>query len=280
MLVLFFGKQSQKDTAANVGILALLETIPETQHWPLPIKTGCGSILAGLWRIVLMPIDTSKTVMQVEGYQAIQELWFQNVPHDGIRVLYRGSIAQAAATAVGHFPWFITYNMLDETIPIIPNDPLLSLCRSAFLGLSASCVSDCTSNSLRVIKTTKQTASFSSMNTTEVESRNDIDIKHPSSNVSSPTATSSSFTPINDTTTTINNNDMMTTATIPTPQEAIITKGGKELSYPEVVALIIEKDGLMGLFGRGLQTRILTNAIQGAVFSVLWRYFQQINNSS
>ena len=50
----------------------------------------------------------------------------------------------------------------------------------------------------------------------------------------------------------------------------------KELSYPEIVAMIIEKDGIAGLLGRGLQTRLLTNAIQGGVFSVLWRYFQQI----
>ena len=41
------------DTAANVGILALLETLPGTQEWPLPLKTACGSAAAGLWRIVL-----------------------------------------------------------------------------------------------------------------------------------------------------------------------------------------------------------------------------------
>ena len=50
----------------------------------------------------------------------------------------------------------------------------------------------------------------------------------------------------------------------------------KELSYPEIVAMIIETDGVAGLLGRGLQTRLLTNAIQGGVFSVLWRYFQQV----
>jgi hypothetical protein len=43
----------------------------------------------------------------------------------------------------------------------------------------------------------------------------------------------------------------------------------------EVVQLIVEQDGIVGLFGRGLQTRLLTNAIQGAMFSVLWKYFQQ-----
>ncbi len=52
------------DTAANVGILALLESAPETQALPLPIKTAIGSISAGTWRILLMPIDSSKTAMQ------------------------------------------------------------------------------------------------------------------------------------------------------------------------------------------------------------------------
>ena len=63
------------DTAANVGILALLEATPETQSLPLPIKTAIGSISAGLWRIVLMPVDASKTAMQVEGADGLKNLW-------------------------------------------------------------------------------------------------------------------------------------------------------------------------------------------------------------
>ena len=227
------------DFAANVGILSILESIPLTQSLPLPIKTLCGSVAAGLWRIVLMPIDTSKTSLQVEGSNGLQKLYAATVEY-GPGVLYRGSLAQAAATAVGHFPWFLTYNYFNNIIPIV--DPttfqvqdtnvlmLLSLGRSALLGLLASCVSDCSSNSLRVIKTTKQTAqlndSVSKVNTTSI---------------------------ISD-----------------------VTKSkAKELSYLEVIQLIIEQDGIVGLFGRGLQTRLLTNAIQGAMFSILWKYFQQ-----
>jgi hypothetical protein len=158
-----------------------------------------------------MPIDASKTAMQVEGAEGLQRLWENVAEKPG--VLYRGAVAQAAATAVGHFPWFLTYNFLDAQLAT-QDDLLLSLARSAVLGFSASCVSDCSSNSLRVIKTTKQTA------------------------------------PLGD-------------------------KDGVELSYPDVVKMIIEKDGVAGLFGRGLQTRLLTNAVQGAVFSILWKYFQQ-----
>ena len=51
-----------------------------------------------------------------------------------------------------------------------------------------------------------------------------------------------------------------------------------EISYVDAVKIILETDGWAGLFGRGLQTRLLTNAIQGATFSVLWRYFQETGN--
>jgi len=63
------------DTAANVGILALLEITPATQSLPLPIKTALGSISAGTWRIFLMPIDASKTALQVEGKDGLKDLW-------------------------------------------------------------------------------------------------------------------------------------------------------------------------------------------------------------
>jgi Mitochondrial carrier protein len=231
------------DTAANVGILTLLDSIPATQEWPLPVKTLCGSVTAGLWRIVLMPIDASKTSLQVEGSTGLQKLW-SSTYEIGPSVLYRGSLAQAAATAVGHFPWFLTYNFVNDILPVVgstgshsPMDPntiaLLSLARSAFLGFVASCVSDCSSNSLRVIKTTKQTAQLSVSNV----------VDHTNSNTTS------------------------------TPTRTLV----KDLSYPDVIQLIIAQDGILGLFGRGLQTRLLTNAIQGAMFSVLWKYFQQSN---
>ena len=147
------------DTAANVGVLALLESIPETSSMPIPLKTATASISAGLWRIFLMPIDTSKTVMQVEGSDGLDRLK-ERVLQNGPAPLYQGALASAAATAAGHFPWFTTYNLLNEKIPVISkeDDILLFLVRSAVLGLSASCVSDVVSNSLRVIKTTKQTA--------------------------------------------------------------------------------------------------------------------------
>ena len=202
------------DTAANVGILALLESIPETASLPLPLKTLAGSVTAGAWRICLMPIDTSKTAMQVEGADGLEKLK-QQVIDVGPSPLFQGALASAAATAAGHFPWYLTYNFLNDYLPVISkeDDLLLFLVRSAALGLVSSSVSDTVSNSLRVIKTTKQTAGLGD-------------------------------------------------------------DAGKEITYREALALVLETDGVPGLLGRGLQTRLLTNAIQGAVFSVLWKYFQ------
>jgi hypothetical protein len=47
----------------------------------------------------------------------------------------------------------------------------------------------------------------------------------------------------------------------------------RQRQYPEVVRMIVNQNGLAGLFGRGLQIRLLINGIQGAMFSVLWKYF-------
>lgn len=41
----------------------------------------------------------------------------------------------------------------------------------------------------------------------------------------------------------------------------------------EAARLVVLEDGLLGLFGRGLKTRILCNGLQGLLFSILWKLF-------
>jgi len=195
------------DTAANVGILALLEPHHDL---PIAVKTGAASLSAGLWRIMIMPIDTVKTTLQVEGQGALSQLRTK-LNQRGVTVMYHGSLAAASATAVGHFPWFFTFNTLQEYIPKT-DDPLKKLGRNALIGFVSSVVSDTTSNSLRVIKTTRQT--------------------YPHT-----------------------------------------------ISYLETVRLVVDKDGILGLLGRGLKTRLLANGIQGLMFSVLWKYFMDFQQS-
>lgn len=51
------------DTAANTGVLAALDAIELTQDLPVAAKTVAASVGAGLFRILLMPVDTFKTTM-------------------------------------------------------------------------------------------------------------------------------------------------------------------------------------------------------------------------
>ena len=44
------------------------------------------------------------------------------------------------------------------------------------------------------------------------------------------------------------------------------------ITYPEALKRVIAEDGLAGLFGRGLKTKIISNGMQGIMFSVLWKY--------
>lgn len=45
------------------------------------------------------------------------------------------------------------------------------------------------------------------------------------------------------------------------------------IGYMDAARSVIAADGVLGLFGRGLKTRILTNGLQGLMFSILWRFF-------
>jgi len=53
------------DTAANTGMLTLLDSMDATRDMSVGIKTVAASAAAALFRIFLMPVDTVKTTMQV-----------------------------------------------------------------------------------------------------------------------------------------------------------------------------------------------------------------------
>lgn len=149
-------------TAANDGCRALLKNFESTRDLPIFFSTFVASIAAGAWRLVLMPIDTSKTVLQVEGNEGYRSL-MRRISRGEFSAFYQGALATAAAAAFGHFPWFYVYGVLDEALRA-PVGVLGKLCRNAFIGFMASAVSDALTNVIRVIKTTKQaTASLSSI---------------------------------------------------------------------------------------------------------------------
>lgn len=193
------------DTAANTGILTLLDNLEQTKDINIGLKSGCASAAAATFRIFIMPIDTVKTTMQVTGK-------FSNVV-DKVKIggpltLYNGALAAASATFVGHYPWFATYNFLSEKIPK-QDTQLAELGRRAILGFCSSAVSDTCSNSIRVMKVYKQS--------------------HPD-----------------------------------------------QLSYPEVFRRVVAESGISGLMFRGLETKILANGLQGILFSILWKKFEEV----
>jgi hypothetical protein len=147
----------------------------------------------------------------VEGTSRGLRLIYEKIGSKGVTTLFHGASASAMATFVGHYPWYTTYNYLNVWIPEYNNSLTTKLCRNAMIGFCASLVSDTLSNSLRVVKTARQTSNKSS-------------------------------------------------------------------SYTLIVKDILKKDGMQGLLGRGLKTRILTNCIQGIMFSVLWKLGQEYYN--
>jgi len=195
------------DTASNAGTLVLLDSLDSTKDLPVAIKSLVASANAAMFRIFLMPIDTVKTTMQVEGADGFKKL-MAKAKINGPSTFFQGSIAATSATFVGHYPWFSTYNYLNSVLPKYNDDPLKKLGRNAGIGFVCSAVSDTCSNALRVMKVYKQSST-----------------------------------------------------------EAI--------SYMEVGKRVIDKEGIMGLLGRGLKTKIMANGLQGIMFSVLWKFIDE-----
>merc|ERR1712004_512224 len=194
------------DTAANDGALAALE------HTTLPtaVKTMAASGCAAGFRVFLMPIDAWKTTKQVEGKDGLKRLIEKTKKHP--TALWQGAVGAMTATWVGHCPWFYTNNQLRESMPQF-NMPYGKYVRNAVIGFASAAVSDTCSNSLRVLKTTRQT----------------------------------SLEPV---------------------------------GYLESAKSIIAAEGYAGLFGRGLKTRILTNGLQGALFTIGWKAISEYLNKS
>jgi len=147
------------DTASNAGMLALWDSFEQTKNIPSAVKTVSASAAAAGFRVFLMPIDACKTILQVEGANGLQKLGAK-IKTGGIGVLWHGSIGAMSATFVGHYPWFFTYNTLQESLPQVERKDSLPkyLARNAVIGFASSAVSDTCSNSVRVIKTTIQTS--------------------------------------------------------------------------------------------------------------------------
>ena len=95
------------DTAANAGCLSLLDSYSATEKYPLAVKTACGSIVASVARLALLPLDAMKTVSQVEGSGAMSMLR-SKLRAGGPGVMFHGASAAVTSSVISHFPWFYT----------------------------------------------------------------------------------------------------------------------------------------------------------------------------
>lgn len=86
------------DTAANAGVLALMDSFEETRQLPLAVQTIGASFGAAAFRILLVPVDTVKTIMQVEGKGGVETL-MKKVRLTGPSALFHGAMATSAVRA-------------------------------------------------------------------------------------------------------------------------------------------------------------------------------------
>jgi hypothetical protein len=196
------------DVASNEVILSLLGAyFPQLS---VAVTTWAGSITSALFRVLITPIDTIKTTLQTDGSKGM-ELLKAKMAKNSFFVLWSGWEGNYISNVIGNYPWFVTMNLLQNNWAV-PDTPAAKLVRSAAIGAIASSVSDVISNSIRVVKTKKQTAQ---------------------------------------------NNE----------------------GYGQCISDIVKASGMYGLFFRGLETRIGTNVLQGAFFTVLWKLVAEKFNS-
>lgn len=140
--------------AANEGSKVIATAYIDPKY-ATGFATVIGSLLAVLWRLLLMPIDTCKTVLQVEGPGGLSQIFAQVIQNGRISLLYQGSIATMFATFAGNYPWFYVHNYLDGVM-IVPKELSKVVFRSALIGFISSVAADIPSNFIRIIKTVKQ----------------------------------------------------------------------------------------------------------------------------
>ena len=95
-------------TASNDGVEALLAGLKATKDWGPARTTVVASIVVGFIRILLMPVDTCKTVLQIDSKEGFRML-IRKVRSGKIGVLYQGSLAMALSSMIGHYPWYVTH---------------------------------------------------------------------------------------------------------------------------------------------------------------------------
>jgi hypothetical protein len=104
---------------------------------------------------MIMPNDACKSHLQIHGKEGLNILK-SKIRRHGLPVLWNGAGASISANFIGHYPWFLTYNYLQENVPKWGDNR--DMLRSMAIGFSSSSISDTVSNSIRVLKINRQTS--------------------------------------------------------------------------------------------------------------------------
>jgi hypothetical protein len=162
-----------------------------------------------------------------------------------------GAFANAASAIVGHYPWFYTYRVLSKS-NVLQKFITSNHLRNASIGFAASVVSDTVANAIRVVKTTKQA----------IASKHAVGYGEVVAMILAADGWKVRFRVIIFITTTMWEYMRNTFS---------LTKYSNTLS-------LLQHTTTQGLFGRGLRTRILGNAVQSVLFTVVWRGLAERKN--
>jgi len=292
------------DTASNAVVLAVLEARPETRELPIVAQTLMGSILAASWRVVLMPLDVCKTTAQVhgsvEGWREVRARFKES----GAGTLWRGSSASFLSTLCGHLPWYTTFNFLNKYMPHFgssgpdrrrerDNNGDGDAHRSRVTpkgGKEGGGLSHAPS-----LASSGKYASSSLSSDTPPASKHGVVLAESSSAPSVPLGKQKESSAA-----AASSSDSMGkrssveswqrparhgligfTASIVSDcctNSLRVVKAIRQaegVSYEAAVRLVLAEDGVVGLLGRGLKTRILANGFQGLLFTALWKSLEE-----
>lgn len=102
------------DTAANEGINDLCSssyfdnTTRRRRQLPVWVVTFFAALVAAMWRVVITPLDTIKTTLQVSGSTGWNIL-ISKISKYGIQVLWSGAFGNWLANLFGFYPWCKLY---------------------------------------------------------------------------------------------------------------------------------------------------------------------------
>lgn len=116
------------------------------------IKTFFSSIIGSGYRCFFIPIDTVKTSLQIHNnFNPLKE----KINKRGVLSLYNGVLPLYVGNFLSHYPWFLTYNLLDDKLPVYDGNK--KIIRNGFLGFCCSATSDICVNFFKILKVNKQT---------------------------------------------------------------------------------------------------------------------------